>query len=133
MAVTKIVRSRDCGNSPKNQLIEDLSIALSTGDRGIVGACVADDVEWRVVGEEVVRGRDALQQALAHVKAKTLVKLEVSHVVSHGRAGAVNGTLDHRGTTTEFCDVFEFANTKGTSIGRITSYRVDVRVPPMKA
>jgi hypothetical protein len=43
--------------------------------------------------------------------------------VSHGRAGAVNGTLElNNEEVIEFCHVFEFTNAKGTSVGQVTSY-----------
>jgi hypothetical protein len=32
--MTDVIRSGDCGNSPKNVLVESLSIALATGDIG---------------------------------------------------------------------------------------------------
>jgi hypothetical protein len=91
--MTKIVRSTDCGNSPKNQLIENLAVALSTGDRRTVTGLVTDDVQWNIVGGESWRGREAVLQALQDVGGKSIVQLTVLHVVTHGKAGAVNGTV----------------------------------------
>ena len=52
--------------------------------------------------------------------------LQIGRVVSHGRAGAVNGTLElNDEEVSEFCHVFEFTNAKGTSFGKVTSYIIE--------
>jgi hypothetical protein len=122
--MTKVVRSQDCGNSPKNQLVENLTVALATGDHPTVAGLVTDDVQWRIIGGEVLHGREAVLRALQDVNGKSIAQLTVSHVVTHGKAGAVNGAVWFRDATREFCDVFEFGNAKGTSVSQITSYRI---------
>lgn len=124
--MTKVVRSNDCGNYPKNQLVENLAVALSTGDHRTVSELVTDDVQWSIVGGETLQGREAVLQALPQVAAAPVVTLTVLHVVTHGKSGAVNGTVQHRTGSVGFCDVFEFSNTRGTSVSRITSYRIKV-------
>ena len=52
--------------------------------------------------------------------------LTIDHVVTHGRAGAVDGSLTFAGRAARFCDVFDFSNAKGSSVSRIISYRVDL-------
>jgi hypothetical protein len=123
--MTRVVRSKDCGNSPKNQLVEDLAVALSTGDRGTVARLVTDDAQWRVIGGNTLRGREAVLQAIEHVDRGSIVMLTVWHVITHGKSGAVNGTIQNADGTREFCDVFEFESAKGTSISQVTSYRID--------
>jgi hypothetical protein len=122
----RILRSKDCGNSPKNQLVENLAVALSTGDRRTVSELVTDDVRWSIVGADVFHGREAALQELERVNGDSIVELTVEHVVTHGKSGAVNGTIKYRSRTRAFCDVFEFGNAKGTSVSQITSYRIDV-------
>jgi hypothetical protein len=69
--MVKINVSQDCGNSPKNKLVQQLTI---------------------------------------------------EHVVTHGRAGTLNGSIILMdGTTRAFCDVHEFSGAKGTHVKAITS------------
>lgn len=123
--MTKIVRSRDCGNSPKNLLIENLAVALVTGDRRTAASLLTADVQWNIVGGKVLSGREAVLQELEDVNSKSIVQLTVWHAVTHGKAGAVNGLVQFRETTQGFCDVFEFSSAKGTSVSQITSYRIN--------
>lgn len=127
--MTKIVRSKDCGNSPKNPLVENLAVALSTGDHRMVSELVTDDVQWSIVGGKVLRGREAVLQALSKVACVPIATLTVLHVVTHGRSGAVNGKVQHSAGGVGFCDVFEFSTPKGTNVSRITSYRLKVEAP----
>jgi hypothetical protein len=56
-------------------------------------------------------------------EAKTVT---IHHVVTHGKAGAVNGTMKLKdGRSRQFCDVHEFTNAKGTSVRAITSYVIE--------
>lgn len=122
--MTRIIRSGDCGNSPKNKRAEDLAVALATADLQTVTALTTDDVEWRIVGGSVYAGQEAVRQALAAANADAINTLTVLHVVTHGKAGAVDGVLQFASQTTRFADFFDFSSAKGTHINQITSYRV---------
>lgn len=123
--MTKIERSKDCGNSPKNQLVEDLAVALALGDRHAVAHLLTTDAFWRIVGGKAFRGREAVLQALEHRDGDSIEKLIILHVVSHGKSGAVDGTIQYRDAERGFCHVFEFGNAKGTSVSAIISYQID--------
>jgi SnoaL-like domain len=124
---TRVVRSADCGNSPKNQFLETLAIALAKRDAKAVLGSVTDEVEWNIVGSEHIQGKESLAEALSGMAAERPAKLTILHVVSHGKAGAVNGRMEYRSARPrEFCDVYEFSSAKGTRVSRITSYGVEV-------
>lgn len=122
--MTKVVHSKDCGNSPKNQLAENLAVALIEGDQRTVSQLVTDDIIWSIIGGESILGRGAVLRALPMVNDTPDGMLTVLHVVTHGKSGAVNGTFQHPAGSMSFCEVFEFSNAKGTSVSRITSYRI---------
>jgi hypothetical protein len=124
--MTEVERSGDCGNSPKNKLLEDLSVALYTSDAEFVLDRVTDDIQWNIVGEEVISSTQDLAEAVGKVMNRKPRKLTILHVVTHGRAGAVNGRLGFgEAKTREFCHVYEFSNTKGTHVKAISSYMID--------
>lgn len=122
-----IVRSPDCGNSPKNKLLEDLEISFARGDLDFILASVSEDVQWNILGKGSIRGKAALVEALQlrQVGDNAVIELTIDHVVSHGKAGAVNGFRKHRdGRSYDFCCFYEFANAKGTQVCSITSYLI---------
>ncbi len=121
--MTKINSSADCGNSPKNQFAEKLSVALAIGDAAFVSTSVTDTVQWALVGKTVWQGKAAVTQALVEWAEPALSEITIHHVATHGKIGAVNGTFRQRaGTVYEFCHVYEFSNTKASHVQTITSY-----------
>jgi hypothetical protein len=122
-AEPRIVPSADCGNSPKNTLLQDIAIAFAKRDAEFLLGRVTDDIRWEVVGGRVVEGREAFARALQTLGSVT--QLTIDHVMSHGRVGAVNGLATHRDGAREFCDVYEFANAKAERIKSIKSYVIE--------
>jgi hypothetical protein len=119
----QIRRSPDCRNSPKNFFIEDLTIALTTQDIEGVSSSISDQVQWKVIGRYIARGRQEFIKALPKTSPRGASALQIGRVATHGRPGAVNGTIElNNEEVTEFCHVFEFTNAKGTSVEQVTSY-----------
>lgn len=126
--MTRVITSEDCGNSPKNILVQDLTIALAKRDSKVILDSVTDNVHWNIVGDKRIEGKDNFAKALEKIKNEKVVQLTVHHVATHGKAGAVNGTLKLRnGKTNAFCDIYEFNNTKGMVVKEITSYIIETK------
>jgi hypothetical protein len=123
--MTKIIESGDCGNSPKNEFAQSLSIAIARCDSAYLQEVATDDVVWNVIGRQLIEGKKALTQALD--AASQVDELIIDRVVTHGKAGAVNGTVRYaKGNSVGFCDVYGFGNAKGTSVRTISTYIVEL-------
>lgn len=118
--MTKVNRSTDCGNSPKNKMVEDIAIALEMSDTNFLSAILDSEAIWNnwdgceTVGESI--------PGELHGQTKPDV-LTIDHVMSHGRVGAVNGHAKRGRTQQRFCHVIEFTSTKYNKIRRVESYR----------
>jgi hypothetical protein len=122
--MTRVITSPDCGNSPKNKLLQDLTIALARQDLRVLRQAVSDDVVWNIVGSGQHAGKADVAAAVQAQPKPTL--LTVHHVAQHGKAGAVNGTLKYKGGAKQgFCHVFEFASATGKAVRAISSYVID--------
>ena len=126
--MTRVITSEDCGNSPKNIFVQDLTIALAKRDSKFMLDNVTDDIRWNIVGDKLIEGKDSFVKALEKIKSDKVVQLTVHHVATHGKAGAVNGTTKMKdGKTRAFCDVYKFSNSKGNTVKEITSYIIEVK------
>jgi hypothetical protein len=126
--MTKIIRSEDCGNSPKNIFLEKLTIAIAKGDAKFILRSITEDARWTIVGERVIEGQEALAESLERIKHNEIAELTMYHIATHGKAGAVNGRLKLKGGRTQaFCNVYEFGNAKGVNVREITSYVIEIR------
>ena len=126
--MTKVITSEDCGNSPKNIFVQDLTIAFAKGDSTFLLSKVTDDIRWNKIGDTLIEGKDNFGLALYELKREEAAQLRVQHVATHGKTGAVNGTiLLKNGKTYSFCDVYEFSNAKAVAVKEITSYVITTK------
>jgi hypothetical protein len=126
--MTKIIANEDCGNSPKNIFVQSVTIAFVKGDTQFLLNSVTEDIRWNIVGGKVIEGKAAFAKALEQRAKHKALELSVGHVLTHGKAGAVNGVLKFKGGVSQsFCDVYEFNGAKGTSIKEITSYVIETK------
>ena len=129
--MTKIIVSEDCGNSPKNNLIQKFTVAFARCDVKFILENVTDTIRWNIVGVLVVEGKEDMAEFLKESTNNQVTLLNIHHIASHGRAGAVDGTQKLKsGETIAYCDVYEFGNTKGTLISEIISYRIPIESVP---
>ena len=89
--MTKIIKSDDCGNSPKNLLVESISIALALGDGRSLSGSVTDDIRWNIIGTDLLQGKESFDARLEQLKNDKVTEIVIQHVATHGKAGAVNG------------------------------------------
>ncbi len=124
--MTRIIKSAGCGNSPKNLLVQALVICIETANSPAFARCVSDDLDWAIPDRKSFVGKAA---ALAYLKnAKSAPRqVKVRRAISHGRAGAADGTLVlSSGLTRGFCHVVEFSSARGEKISSICSYYSDL-------
>lgn len=123
----KVIKSPDCGNSPKNLFVQALVIAIETSNASAFLRCVSDEVIWAVPGRKSFDGKAAALAFLKSRKLNTPTQVKVRRAISHGRAGAGDGVLVlDSGQTMSFCHMVDFASAKGDRVLRISSYYSDL-------
>ena len=123
----KVVKSRDCGNSPKNLLVQALVIAIETSNVSAFSRCVSDHIVWAIPGRRSFDGRLACLAYLKSRKLEVPKLVAVRRAISHGSAGAGDGTLTlDSGLRHSFCHVVNFSSARGTHIASISSYYSDL-------
>src|SRR5688572_23761904 len=126
--MTKVIISEDCGNSPKNIFVQELTIAFAKGDTKFIQSNVTEDVRWNMVGDRIIEGKEKIIEMLEKMKDDKAVELNIRHIATHGKAGAADGSIKFKnGNTVAYCNVYEFSNTKGTSVKEITSYEIEIK------
>ena len=117
--MTQIQGSKDCGNSPKNQFVQDVSVAIECGEA--MADAFSEDVAWEQPETQRISGKtDVLEHLRSRPKPRSVT---VQHAISHGKVGAASGEVASAdGHTRRFCHVFEFTNTKANCVSFIRSY-----------
>ena len=118
--MSRVNRSNDCGNSPKNMFAQEIAIAIEKGDAAFLGEALVEDATCSLAdGAEV--SRDEFLNGLKSGRTKPTT-ISVDRVVTHGKAGAVDGVSKMDRTVRRFCHVIHFANAKGDRVNCISSY-----------
>jgi hypothetical protein len=121
-AMTDITISSGCGASRTDKLLESFVVALAHADRVRMYDLLTDDVTWQQIGSQPVVGREAVCRAITRYGPASAVQIE--HIVSNARSGAVNGVVEFRRKQRAFCHVFELQGTKETRISAICAYSI---------
>ena len=121
----KVECAENCGNSPKKELLKELSIAFAANDIDFCMNWMTDDVVWDIIGNKRIQGKVAFENELDQMKKdREVQQIRIENIITHGNTGSVNGTLilDDK-QSVAFCDVYNFRGFgKNSKIKFITSY-----------
>lgn len=113
----------DCGNSPKNKLILDLTVAFVGYDLKVVEPYLEQDIHWTLVGDSTIEGKKEFLEALSQMISNPASELEIFQIVTHGKSAAVNGKMKMKdGSQYGFADFYIFTSATFKKVKSITSY-----------
>ena len=125
--MSRVIISKDCGNSPKNIFLQKMTIAFADRDIGYLLGGIVEDFRWERPGELVIQGKDDFIQVLKQLNRVKVEEVTILHALTHGKAGAVDGTQElSSGKSYAFCDIYEFSNAKGTKVKEIKSFLIEI-------
>lgn len=116
--------------------LKDITIAFSTGDFEASFPYLADDVEWIVVGENKLKGSEAVKNqciSVAQYFKSVITDFKMENVIADTNRVAINGTAAfiRNGQIVNFvssCDVYEFNS--NNQLKKITSYCISENNKP---
>ena len=125
--MVRVIAPDDCNNAPRKEVIRDFNVAFATVDREKILAYMADDIEWIMIGDKKMQGKDAAKAFLETMPDEKAEEVVLHTIVTHGNTAAANGEIRYKDMTIAFCDVYEFAGfTKDAKIKKLTSYAVEL-------
>lgn len=83
----------NCGNSPKKNLLKELTIAYAKKDITFCLDWLTDEVTWEVIGKQTVQGKDDVASILQQLNDLHIQQLQIQNIITHGNTGSVNGTI----------------------------------------
>jgi hypothetical protein len=125
--MTKVILSEDCGNSPKNMFLKNLTIAHAKGDLKFILSSVTDEIVWNFIGDKTYSGINEFTEYVKEMSKEKAAEIIIHQISTHGVSGAVNGEVKLKnGELYGFCDVYRFSNAKGEKVKSITSYIIKI-------
>jgi hypothetical protein len=115
----KIIKSADCGNSPKNLLVQEICIAYIKRDFKFFKRFIADEAKLGDIWQVGDNGKAALSD---------VIQVRINHPISHGKSGAAEYTVHYKDKQTEqFCLFVEFDSAAGKKNQRLERYVLQKR------
>lgn len=112
----------------KETFLQKLNEAFATSDTDYIADNVTDNIRWKIVGDQIIEGKEAFIKALKTMQPDDPMELTLHHIITHGREASVNGVMKIPGEdrSYEFCDVYTFSGFKNPKITEMTSYVIAV-------
>ncbi len=112
----KITKSADCGNSPKNLLVQEICIAYVNHDSKFFERYIEDDAITR----NIVHERTAEKSNDSKIR-----EVRIIHPISHGKSGAVEYIVFYKNKNVkQFCLFIEFDSAAAKKIKRLKRYEL---------
>ena len=122
----KVHCAENCGNSPKKELLRDITIALAKKEIDRWMEWMHEDVLWEIVGNQQVQGKGEMEKMLQSWNDKKITELQIHNIITHGNTASLNATIIFKDRTRlDYCDVYNFAGFgKKAKIKKILSYMI---------
>ncbi|MCM3759784.1 nuclear transport factor 2 family protein [Alkalihalobacillus oceani] len=107
--------------------IREFDEAFTSGNLSWIAEHVTEDIEWTVVGEPTVKGKQALLDGVSQMMAQPLEEHQLLRVVADQQIAVVEGTMEmevEQGVKHAFsvCDLYDLEDGK---VKALTTYVVD--------
>lgn len=111
--------------------------AFVENDLNFIFDSVTEDVYWEMIGDQVIRGKEALIEMMNKVKQSHEMTLELHAMIIDKDKAAVNGSMkmkDSNGLekTYEFCDLYRFSPSEENKIKELRAFIIEVTRPTSK-
>ncbi len=112
----------------RRTFLEELNRAFAANNIQFMLDHVAEDFEWRIVGSDVITGKESYSKALSAMGSTEPLRVMIHSIITQGDEASVSGVMymseDHY---VEFCDVMRFQSTDSNLITRMTSYTIEIK------
>jgi len=103
-------------SSSHKEIVEKVNAAFAQGNvEGFLSQC-ADDVEWTMVGEKPIKGKEAIRKWMASMGPE-VPKFTVNNILADGDFATCYGDMtmrdkDGKVIPYSYCDIYRFRNGK---------------------
>lgn len=99
------------------QIVEKVNASFEKGDSEEFLSFCADDVEWTMIGEKHVKGKEATREWMKEMDGMDPPRFTISGTIAEGDSVVCHGDMtmkdkDGKDTQYGFCDIYRFSGEK---------------------
>ena len=111
--------------------------AFVENDLNFIFDSVTDDVYWEMIGDPVIRGKEALIEEMNKVKQPAEMTVDINSMILDKDKASVYGSMmmkDGEGVEKrfEFCDLYSFSSSEENKIKDLRAFIIEVTNHPTK-
>ncbi len=114
------------------EIVEKVNASFENGDtEGFLSYC-ADDINWTMVGEKHVKGKEAVREWMKQMDGMEPPKFSVDNLIADGDTAVCSGNMtmkdmDSKTVPYGYCDIYRFRDGK---IAVLSSFMVKTKSKP---
>lgn len=113
-------------NVNSEKFFKEMNVAFVIGDLEFIERHIADDVVWKMEGEETIEGKQKFLDYVGNMDSDHDVKVTIDHVRTDGLQATVTGKMtidDKKGGIQSYSyqDIYEMDREEGGKIVSLTS------------
>lgn len=112
--------------SDKKEIVEKINASFAEGNsEGFLSFC-ADDIQWTMIGEKSVKGKEAIREWMKSMEGMEPPKFTVDNIIAEGDSVVCHGDMtmkdkDGKPGSYGYCDIYRFS---GEKIAELNSFVV---------
>lgn len=105
--------------------------AFVENDLNYIYDSVTEDVYWEMIGDQVIKGKEALIEAMNKVKEPRDMALDLHSMIIDNDRAAVHGSMkmkDSNGVEKaySFCDLYTFSSSRENKIKELRAFIIEI-------
>lgn len=105
--------------------------AFATGNVDFIFENITEDVQWHIVGESMIEGKNAVKKMLEPMRDVVAEEYVTENIITHGNVASIQGTMimpnkAGQKRTFAFCDVYKLNKFKNGKIKELTAYIIEL-------
>ena len=115
----------------RETFLKKFNRAFVENDLNFIFDSVTDDVYWEMIGDTVIRGKEALIEAMNKVKQPHDMTLDLHSMLVDKDKATVHGSMKRKENqglekTYSFCDLYVFSSSEENKIKELRAFIIEI-------
>ncbi|TBW29174.1 nuclear transport factor 2 family protein [Gramella sp. KN1008] len=111
----------------RKEFVKKINKAFASCNTEFISKSVTDEIEWIIVGEKTIAGREAFEDALERMKLGGPMQINLVDIITEEDKTVVEGIVEMEmepGKVKKyaFCDIYIFQDTKSNKFKELRTY-----------
>lgn len=123
----RIIINQNIANTLMKKRVKEMTVLFASYQIDQVKQCFAEDIEWTLVGDKPIIGKENFVNELMRMSGNKASELTINNIITDRKKAAISGEMKMEdGNIFGFSDFYEFASAESSEVKSITSYMIKI-------